>query len=84
MNYYYLDGICVANEGELNELNGYGRAISISYEQYMFGITYPHASLEEVLAMELNPIPEQPTQNIITYEERLLAVENLMKEMLLW
>ena len=83
MHYYFIDSFVTSSSIELNSGNGYGRAVPITQSQYEFGLANKGASLQEILDMELLPVPEpEPSEPYISVEERVEAIEELLLEML--
>lgn len=90
MYYYIVNNRIVAQENEMN--TSFYTYPQLSTEQIAFYLANPTASVSEVLAMELNPIPTPPEpSNEPTLEEKLAkleaennAIKLTIKEMLLW
>lgn len=79
MYFYFIDGYVTSSSIELNAGNGFGRAVSISEAQYNFGIANTTASYSEVIAMELEPVPEpQPTELTPTLEDEVASISDAL------
>ena len=83
MMYYAIDNTIVNSNIVLNSSNGYSRAIELNEQQIAFYLANPTASVSEVLAMELNPIPTPPEpSNEPTLEERVETNEDALDELI--
>ena len=80
---YIVDNTIIDSSIALNGSNGYSRAIELNAEQIAFYLANPTASVSEVLAMELNPIPTPPEpSNEPTLEERVETNEDALDELI--
>ena len=82
MRYIILNGI-IKEFATLPDASLYNFS-ELTPEQIAFYLANPNASASEVLAMELEPIPEptEPTEPEPTIEERISVIEDLLLEML--
>ncbi len=83
MKYYAIDNNIYKSNKVLDSSNGYGRAIKLNEQQIAFYLANPTASVSEVLAMELNPIPTPPEpSNEPTLKERVETNEDALDELI--
>lgn len=71
---FYIDGnIVTTSEVELQNMT------ELSQEQITFYLANRNANVEEILAMQLNPVPEpEPYVPIPTEQERIEALEDVV------
>lgn len=81
MYYYIVNNRIVAQENEMN--TSFYTYRQLNTEQIAFYLANPTASVSEVLAMELNPIPTPPEpSNEPTLEERVETNEDALDELI--
>jgi hypothetical protein len=82
MFYYIIDNRIISQAAEFD--SRYYNYTKLTEQQTAFHLANPTASVSEVLAMELEPIPEpiEPTEPEPTIEERISGIEDLLLEML--
>ncbi len=81
MYYYIVNNRIVAQENEMN--TSFYTYPQLNTEQIAFYLANPTASVSEVLAMELNPIPTPPEpSNEPTLEERVETNEDALDELI--
>ena len=83
MKYYIISNNIFKSE-QLPNSSQYPDTIELNVEQIAFYLANPTANVNEVLAMELEPIPEptEPTEPEPTIEERQEAIEDALDELI--
>lgn len=74
MNYYFIDGVAYKSKKVLNKQ-------VLTLEQYNFALLNPNVSLQEILDMELLPVPEpEEIPYVPSFEDRLALIEEYIME----